>query len=170
MSFIFHNFISKSLVTNFLVTLQSSMLKDIDYKMTNEPCQPGEKKKKEKIQFQFEVQPLNKSQAWILHIQSHTNFWLFEVLHHCLLNILPTFLVCLFFSKNRVQKNSNLTAQDNAKKKQTKKNKLKNTAFHPFPWWQTGPTPSTGICSSTFEINSMGIKEFVPCLDPYSHV
>lgn len=42
------------------------MLKDIDYKMTNELCQPEGKKKKEKIQ--FEVQPLNKSQAWILHI------------------------------------------------------------------------------------------------------
>lgn len=36
------------------------MFKDIDHKMTNELCQPWDKKK-EKIQ--FEVQPLNKSQA-----------------------------------------------------------------------------------------------------------
>lgn len=80
------------------------MFKDIDYKMINELCQPWEKKKK-KIQFQ--VQALNKSQAWLLHIQSHTNFWHSEVPRYSLPNILPTFLVCLVSSKNRQQKKKN---------------------------------------------------------------
>lgn len=51
--------------------------------MTNELCQPEEKKKKNKEKIQFEVQPLNKSQAWVLYIQSHTTFWHFEDLCYC---------------------------------------------------------------------------------------
>lgn len=59
--------------------------------------------------FQFEVQLLNKSLAVVLHIQSLTNFWHFEILCYCVLNIPPTFLVYLVCSRKLSAEEKNPT-------------------------------------------------------------